>query len=92
MVLKAGQKVWFIDHTWNELREGTLLSIKDQSSYDEIPTLFVEGPKGAYGGKQRILTDWVFATEEKGKAGLKKKIRQDIQHKRNEIKQLERKL
>ena len=88
MILKAGQKVWYINNTWNELEEGVLVSRKDQSSLDEHPTLYVQDEYSRY----RILADWVFATEEKGKAGLKKKIQQDIQRKKEEIKRLERKL
>ena len=88
MTLKAGQKVWYINNTWNELKEGVLVSRKDQSSLDEHPTLYVKDEYCRY----RILADWVFTTEGKGRAGLKKKIQRDIQRKKEEIRQLERKL
>lgn len=88
MVLKAGQKVWYINNTWNELKEGVLVSRKDQSSLDEHPTLYVKDEYSRY----RIPADWVFTTEEKGRAELKKKIQRDIRHKKEEIKGLERKL
>ncbi len=90
MALKTGQKVWYINHSWHTLEEGTLVSTEDQSGHDELPTLSVKDKR--YGMTHRILTNWVFTTEEKGQAKLEKKIRQDIQHKRNEIKRLERKL
>ena len=88
MVLKAGQKVWYINNTWNELKEGVLVSRRAQPLSDEYPILYV---KDEY-SRHRILAYWVFTTEEKGRAGLKKKIQRDIQRKKEEIKGLERKL
>ncbi len=91
MALKAGQKVWYINHTWNTLEEGTLISTENQStSRDEHPTFSVKDKK--YSMKHIILTDWIFTTNEKGKAELKKKIQRDIRRKKGEIKGLERKL
>ena len=95
MTLKAGQKVWYINNTWNELKEGVLVSRKDQSSLDEHPTLYVKDEYCRYrllSFSILLLADWVFTTEEKGRAGLKKKIQKDIQRKKEEIKQLEKKL
>ncbi|KKN28306.1 hypothetical protein LCGC14_0855420 [marine sediment metagenome] len=88
MVLKAGQKVWYINNTWNELKEGVLVSRRAQPLSDEHPTLYVKDEYSRY----RILTNWVFTTKEKGRAGLKGQIQRDIQRKKKEVKRLEKKL
>ena len=88
MKLRAGQNIWYIDHFRDEIREGVLISPVNASGRDEHPTLNV-----AYKyGKQRILEDWVFATKEKAHAGLRKKIRYDIQEHKREIIRLTKKL
>jgi hypothetical protein len=84
--MKKGQKVWYTNNTWNTLEEGILTDTKNQSGRDEHPTLYVKGKYGV----ERILEDWVFGTKNKGKAGLRKKVRRDIQRKKEEIKRLER--
>ncbi len=88
MVLKVDQKVWYINNTWNELKEGVLISRKDQPLSDGHSTLYVKDEYSRY----RILTNWVFTTKEKGRAGLKGQIQRDIQRKKKEVKRLEKKL
>lgn len=86
--MKKNQKVWYINNTWDTLEEGILISTKNKSGYDEHPTLSIRGKYGI----SRILKDWIFSTEAKGKNGLEKKIQQDIQRIKAEIVSLERKL
>lgn len=86
--MKKGQKVWYIDHTYNELKIGTLVSTENASDREEEPSLSVKGKYGTH----RILEGWVFGTEKTGKTGMKRKIRQDIDIKRCEISRLKQKL
>jgi len=87
-LLQAGQKVWFIDHHQNKLREGILVSTDNQSEFDEHPTLSIDEERDGMKWPQRVLADWVFTSEGNGKIGLKRKINQDIRRKQEEIKQL----
>lgn len=89
--MKKGQKVWFIDHFSDELKEGMLVSIKNQSSLGDIPTFYVKDNDGML-STSRVLEDWIFTTKKAGKTGMKKYLQQKIDRKKAEINALRRKL
>lgn len=90
--MKKGQKIWYIDNLTNSLETGILYSVENQSHFDEHVTLLVRLDK--YNGRalNRIIEEWVFTTEKKGQAGLRRKIKQDIRCKKEKIAYLKSKL
>lgn len=86
MRLKAGQKVWFINHTLNEVREGVVESLDDTS------VVISEERPGVKYVPSKVSADAVFATKEEAQISLKRKIHLSIREHKEEINRLGAKL
>jgi len=89
MNLKEAQKIYYYDNYSDTIQEGVLLERKNQSSFDEEPTLVI---RTIFGSRERYLMSWIFETRYKANKFLKNKLKEKIKTKQNEIKHLKQKL
>ena len=86
--MKVGQKVWYIDHIFYDVLEGTVVDTKASSGMDELPTMIIDGTSYGIKTNVRVLTDWVFDNESDCNKALVKYIDMKIGQKEAEVKHL----